>query len=409
MLRSWSVSHKGLVSKAFMLPPIEGTGMADDPEVKALMKLKGLESAFVHADEFAQMFCRELFLGPAQQSWVILARTFPSVKKTMVEAKESSEDKAGSSAGGIRLEQRDLPMIGTVETLDLKAGELVAKRTFSRAYDLWIEDHKPFKLLKHPLVSGIMAVEAFLETAHLLYPHLNVLGVRRLNFKDILECPPDTGREARILCRREEDAVQEIRCHVELSSAGLSPSGRLLDTWSTNYVGQVILGPRITPLSPLPEFAVNAKDLDTRPMDAHEIQESYENRTGLRGRYRVLEKIHGTGPGIIKGSMVYKEQEDMTGLGPARYHYSPYLLEALMHLFAFYTALRQESGSSDLLPAGMEEMRFTRPARNGERFTLEARLRSRDDQGFTWDARALDESNIPIMQVLSMRMNRFSQ
>jgi 3-hydroxymyristoyl/3-hydroxydecanoyl-(acyl carrier protein) dehydratase len=107
--------------------------------------------------------------------------------------------------------------------------------------------------------------------------------------------------------------------------------------------------------------------------------------------------------------MVYKEQEDMAGLGPARYHYSPYLLEALMHLFAFYTALRQESGSSDVLPAGMEEMRFTRPARNGERFTLEARLRSRDDQGFTWDARALDESNTPIMQVLSMRMNRFSQ
>jgi NAD(P)-dependent dehydrogenase (short-subunit alcohol dehydrogenase family) len=409
MLRSWSASHKGLVSKAFMLPPIEGTGMADDPEVKALMKLKGLESAFVHADEFAQMFCRELFLGPAQQSWVILARTFPSVKKTMVEAKESSEDKASSSAGGIRLEQRDLPMIGTVETLDLKAGELVAKRAFSRAYDLWIEDHKPFKLLKHPLVSGIMAVETFLEAAHLLYPHLNVLGVRRLNFKDILECPPDTGREARILCRREEDPGHEVRCHVELSSAGLSPSGRLLDTWSTNYLGQVILGPRITPLSPLPEFAINAKDLDTRPMDAHEIQESYETRTGLRGRYRVLEEINGTGPGIIKGAMVYKEQEDMAGLGPARYHYSPYLLEALMHLFAFYAALRQESGASDVLPACMEEMRFTRPARNGERFTLEARLRSRDDQGFTWDARALDESNTPIMQVVSMRMNRFSQ
>jgi len=409
MLRSWSVSHRGLVSKVFMLPPIEGTGMADDPEVKALMKLKGLESAFVHADEFAQMFCRELFLGPAQQSWVILARTFPSVKKTLVESKESSEDEAIPSAGGVRLNQRDFPMIGSVEAMDLRAGELVAKRTFSRALDLWIEDHKPFKLFKHPLVSGIMAVETFLEAAHLLYPHLRVLGVRRLNFKDILECPPDMGREARILGRREQDAVQEFRCHVELASAGLSPSGRLLDTWSTNYLGQVILGPRIKPLFPLPDFAINAKDLDTRPMEAHEIQESYENRTGLRGRYRVLEKIHGTGPGTMKGAMVYKEQEDMAGLGPARYHYSPYLLEALMHLFAFYTALRQESGSFDVLPAGMEEMRFTRPARNGERFTLEARLRSRDDQGFTWDARALDESNTPIMQVLSMRMNRFSQ
>jgi len=409
MLRSWSVSRKGLVSKAVMLPPIEDTGMADDPEVKALMKLKGLESAFVHADELAQMFCRELFLGPAQQSWVILARTFPSVKKTLVESKGLSGDEASPCVGGVRLDQRDFPMIGRVETLDLKQGELVAKRTFSQASDLWIEDHKPLKFLKHPLVSGIMAVETFLEAAHLLYPHLSVLGVRRLKFSDILECPPNPGREARILCRREEDAVQEVRCHVELSSADLSPSGRLLDTWSTNYLGKVILGPRITPLSPVSELSINAKDLDTRPMETHDIQESYENRTGLRGRYRVIEKINGTGPGVIKGAMVYKEQEDMAGLGRARYHYPPYLLEALMHLFAFYAALRQENGSSDVLPAGMEEMRFTRPARNGERFTLEARLRSRDDQGFTWDARAVDESNTTIMQVHSVRMNRFSQ
>ena len=409
LLRSWSVSHKGLLSKAVMLPPIEGAGMADDPEVKALMKLKGLESAFVHADEFAQMFCRELFLGPAQQSWVILARTFPSVKKTLVEAKGLGEGKEEGVAAGVRLDQRDLPMIGAVEALDLKAGELVAKRTFSRASDLWLEDHKPLKLLKHPLVSAIMAVETFLEAAHLLYPHLSVLGVRRLNFKHILECPPDRGREARIVCRREDDPGHELHCHVELSSAGLSPSGRLLDTWSTNYVGQVILGPRITPLSMLPELAINAKDLDTRPMEAHEIQENYENRTGLRGRYRVLEKIDGTGPEIIKGAMVYKEQEDMAGSGLPRYHYPPYLLEALMHLFVFHTALRQESGSADVLPAGMDEMRFTRPARNGERFTLEARLRSRDERGFTWDGRALDESGAPIMQVLSMRMKRFSQ
>lgn len=109
----------------------------------------------------------------------------------------------------------------------------------------------------------------------------------------------------------------------------------------------------------------------------------------------------------MKGVMVYREDEDIAGLGRAGYLYSPYLLEALMHLFAFYPALRQEEGTWNLIPAGMEEMRFTRPARDGERCTLEARLRSRDDQGFTWNARALDESGIPILQVLSMRMNRF--
>ena len=71
---------------ALMLPPFDGIVMAEDPEVKTLMKLKGLEPAFVHADELAQMFCRELFLGPAKQSWVMLARTFPTVKGTLIEA-----------------------------------------------------------------------------------------------------------------------------------------------------------------------------------------------------------------------------------------------------------------------------------------------------------------------------------
>ena len=149
-------------------------------------------------------------------------------------------------------------------------------------------------------------------------------------------------------------------------------------------------------------------DLDTRPMEPHEIQDSYEKRTGLQGRYRVLERIHGTGPGIIKGEMVYREQADMAGSDRVRYQYSPYLLEALMHLLVFYPHIRQEEASWNLIPAGMEEMRFARTARNGEHCTVEARLRSQDDQGFAWDARAVDESGAPIMQVLSMRMNRFN-
>ena len=407
-LRSLALSNEGLVSKAFMLPPIEGTGMAEDPEVKELMKLKGLESAFVHADELAQMFCRELFLGPRRQCWVMAARTFPSVKGTLVEAGKSDGKEASRSQGGVHFEPKDLPMIDAVEEMDLKNGELVAKRTFSQKFDLWLEDHRPFKFLKHPLVSGIMAVESFLEAARLLYPYLPVYGVRRLKFMDILECPRDTQREARIVCRRQEDVSGEVRCHVRLSCAHVSPSGRLLDRWSTNYEGEVMLGPRKGLLTPWPDFAVQEEALDTRPIEPHEIQESYEKRTGLRGRYRVLERIQGTGSGIAKGSMVYREEKDLANLDRVHYQYSPYLLEALMHLLAFYPAIRQEEGPLDLIPAGLEEMRFARPARNGERLTLEARLRSRDDQGFTWDARAVDADGATIMQVHSMRMNRFS-
>lgn len=143
-------------------------------------------------------------------------------------------------------------------------------------------------------------------------------------------------------------------------------------------------------------------------MEPHEIKDYYEQRTGLTGRYRVLETIHGTGPGIIKGDTVYREQADFAGLDQVHYQYSPYLLEALMHLFVFYVAIRHEEASGSLIPAGMEEMRFARTVTNGERCTLEARLRSQDDLGFTWDARAVDENGKPIMQLLSMRMNIFN-
>ena len=80
-----------------------------------------------------------------------------------------------------------------------------------------------------------------------------------------------------------------------------------------------------------------------------------------------------------------------------------------MHLFAFHAALRHEEAGADLIPAGMEEMRFSRLATNGERFTLEARLRTQDKEGVTWDARALDVNGTAVMQVASMRMNRFGK
>jgi len=174
LMKSLADSHEGLVAKAFMLPPIEGTGMAENPEVKELMKLKGLESTFVHADEFAQLFCRELFLGPARDCWIAWARTFPTVIGTLVEASNSDDQKVKHSPGGVSFRPEDFPLITTVDALELEKGELSATRKFSPDADLWLSDHKPFKILKHPLVSGIMAVETFLEAARLLYPHLSV-------------------------------------------------------------------------------------------------------------------------------------------------------------------------------------------------------------------------------------------
>ena len=96
----------------------------------------------------------------------------------------------------------DFPMIERISRLDLRREELEAFRSFSLEKDLWIADHRPFKFLKHPLVSAAMVLETFMEAARILYPHLQVRGVRQVRLMDMIECPPGVPRPSRISCRR---------------------------------------------------------------------------------------------------------------------------------------------------------------------------------------------------------------
>jgi hypothetical protein len=300
-------------------------------------------------------------------------------------------------------------MIQEIKSLDLKRKELEAGRIFSLTHDLWIKDHKPFKFMKHSLVSGIMAIETFLEAAHLLYPHLSILGVRNVEYKDILECPPGIDREARIVSHRLNQTPEELICQISLSSLDISPSGRRLDRFSVNYQGQVILGGQREQMVEWPDFPIKQEELDSKPMPHDEVVKWYENRTALKGRYRVIEELDGTGPGLVKGSSVYREGKDFEGISRVQYRFSPYLLEALLHLVSLYVVMRDEKEVRNLIPAGIGEMLSCRRCRPGERITLEARLRLQDDRGLTWNARATDETGITIMQAVDIRMNWFSQ
>ena len=52
--------------------------MAEDPDVRDLMRRMG--ASYVHVNELAGLFCRELFVSPADDDWVMFMRTLPSVK-----------------------------------------------------------------------------------------------------------------------------------------------------------------------------------------------------------------------------------------------------------------------------------------------------------------------------------------
>jgi hypothetical protein len=188
-------------AKALMLPPIEGAGMADDPELRELMQLKGMGGSYITVGELAELFYRELFLGPAQEHWVMPIRTLPPLKTVRLDLEERPPASGNIITAGVTYRDNEFPMIQTIHHVEMGAGTLEAGRTFSLDHDLWMEDHRPFKFMKHPFVSGVMALETFMEAASLLCPRLTPLGVRQVHYLDILECPPGVNR-ARIICRR---------------------------------------------------------------------------------------------------------------------------------------------------------------------------------------------------------------
>ena len=297
-------------------------------------------------------------------------------------------------------------MIEGISCQDIRRGQLDAFRAFSREKDLWMADHRPFTFVKHPLVSATMVVETFMEAARMLYPHLNVRGVRQVRLMDMIQCPPALPRPAKIACRRVGNDLREVLCEVSLSTQDLSPAGRSTGDFSPRCKGQVILDGGEGALGEgFRDFPVRPDELQTGSMDHKKVLEWYKSSGRLEGRYRVIDLLDGAGPGAVRGRTIYRETSDFANPGNARYQYSPYLLEALLQVVVFYIAALDPSERRSMIPTEIGEMRFTRPCRAGERVTLEARLRVQDERVLAWDARGLDDQGRAIMQVQNMRMH----
>jgi hypothetical protein len=296
-------------------------------------------------------------------------------------------------------------MIEEISRLDLRREELETGRTFSREKDLWIADHRPFKFIKNPLVSAAMVLETFMEAARILYPHLQVRGVRQVRFMDMIQCPTGLTRPSRISCRRA-GGEREVVCEISLAAREITPAGRLTDRFAPHFQGQVILaGGGEYPRGELPSFPVRPEELRTRPMDPKSVLKWYQGRSGLAGRYRVMERLDGAGPGVVRGRTTCRETSDFANLPGASYQYSPYLCEALLQLAAFHLAATDPSERRSMIPLEIGEMRFLRQCRVGEQITLEARLQSRDEDGLAWDARGIDEQGRTIMKIQGLRMH----
>jgi malonyl CoA-acyl carrier protein transacylase len=403
LLKSLHRKNSAIRFKALMLPPVEGTGMAEDKEIQALMKRKGV--GYIHVNELAGLFCRELFSSSVDDSWVLFMRNLPPMKTALLNDKTHPLPGVNSNGGVMSFTPDNFPMIDKISNLDIRGEELEAFRSFSLEKDLWLTDHKPFKFLKHPVLSAAMVLETFMEAARLLFPYLEVRGVHDVRLMDMIPCHPGVPRPSKIYCRRSSKGLQEALCDVSLEAREISPTGRLTDRFTAQCKGQVILdGGGGLLRDGFRDFPIRSDELRTRSMTHKKVIQWYKDHSGLTGRYRVIESIDGGGPGVVRGRTIYPETKDFATLQNTRYQYSPYLLEALLQVVGFYVAVTNPSEPRSLIPEAIGEMRFLRKCRAGEHILLEARMRLQDGESLTWDARALDDQGRTLMQITGLRM-----
>ncbi len=399
--------NASIIFKALILPPIEGAGMAENDEIRSLMKRMNAE--YVHAEELAVLFSRELLLAPTEDVWVLFMRSLPDLSTVRLDGSDSNPSAEEISVDAVSFPKKHFPMLDSVVKTDLPKKELTALRSFSQERDLWIVDHKPFKFLKHPLVSAIMALETFMEASRVLYPQLEVRGIQEAQFLDIIECPKNMTRSSEILCRSLYERRGEAACEVSLATKEISPTGRVMERMHDNYKAIVLLGRDSDPGCDLVDFPVKPDELDSRSMDKEEALKWYQDKTDMQNRYRVMESLDGTAQGAVRGRMVYRVRKDFSSDLESHYQYSPYLLEALMQVVNFYIVMRDPREKRSMIPAKIGEMRFFRKCSDGEIITLEARMRNRDTDGICWDTRALDQDGNVLMFTKNLMMRWFSK
>ena len=383
--------------RCLLLAPVEGGGMADTEELRALMRRSGY--SYIHAAEAAAWFCRELTVGAPTAGPLLLARDLPAVPTAPPIVK---------LAQNLEQEPSHFALLDQV-VVDLRQASLTAGRSFDAVRDLWLPEHRPLPDLKHPLVSGIMMLEAFAEAARELVPYLPVRGFRDVRFRDIIECPADRPRASRLDCRVQSISRGKVVCAAQLQTRDISPGGRELASWAHNSSAAVLLGPAVRAKTggkpSLPPVALAGPGLDRTGLLA-----LYEEYTGLTGRYRVLDAITGLGDAAIEARTVLRPSVDFAGSAPTRYQTPPYLLEAVFHAAVFQTLLTRDADKPGriVLPYGFSAIDLHAADFPPGDYGVQAIRRSGNDSGVVWDAVVYAGAGRPVLTVRGLEMRWLS-
>nr|WP_321258513.1 SDR family NAD(P)-dependent oxidoreductase [uncultured Pseudodesulfovibrio sp.] len=391
-----SLADRGIAGKTIWLPPVDGVGMANDPEVKKLLAMKNMGQAYVPIASLARLIRLEIADG--QPGWTLLSRpvTAPIGDRFFPTGPEN--ELLGRAVHG-------LPMIDEITELKLETPEISIKRSVSHTTDPWLPNHKPYPILKYPLFSAVMAVESLLETAKALYPDFTPTGVKDVHFLDMIPCSEEATRELRVTANGRDTSIGATRVAASLSCRDMSPKGRQLDRWSDCYTAEIIMATTAEQMLTPPVWD-GVDSLPPVTLSPSKIADIYAKYTAQLDRYQVIRKITGANERGATGITVYGDEKDFTSKR-APYQYSPYLLEALMQL-ALFQPLAAGSEIAPFLPVGIGELRFARRCNPDEAVALKVRLRENIKDGSVWDGMALDEKGNVLMIVEGLSMKRIA-
>ncbi len=385
--------------KSIFLPPIEGAGMANDPEIRELITLKIGEDAFADAYQTGELITRELLLSPSETTMVAFARKLPKIKSAAMKEISAGQD----------IQHHDLssrPMIDEITGIDFKRKQLTAQRILTHGKDLWIQDHKPMTWLEHPIMSGIMVVETMLETATLLYPYLHPVGLYDVKFERILECPENADTQMDIICRDEPNTDKPACCKVLIGGLSKGQDPRLHHYFS----GSVILDQQ-SDVQAGPEEMIEEKFLSRiqHPIEVlsqPDLQVSYAKNTGLTGRYRVLDTIGAWDKTTIQATMIYPDINDFNETATPRVCFPVYILEALMQLPNFHSGLNQPDEPLIYLPIGFLQLKFSGICNPGDRIHLYAERQPSDAGGVVWSGKGVSNKGALILELTSLFLKK---
>ncbi len=404
LMTATSLRQSDTLLKALLIPPVEGAGSAASPEIRQLLKQRGMEGAYITVNELRELFLRELFLNKGDRSMVMFTRSLPEIPAAVIDPTEPAPDSDRLDAPAIRFPRDRFPLVDSIDLLNLDECRIETVRAFSSEQDLWLEDHRPFPSSPAPLLSGVMTIEALLEASTLLFPYLTPTGIRDVRFVEPVPCLAGTPSVCRISCNLF--AVQNRLTIVEASLRRAGDGDGSLPG-APCARGRVMMGSTRPSQLPASEpVGDKATEAEYRSLDEEQMTRLYRRMTGFGKRYQVLNGLSWTESGVAASIFVERDSRDFRDFQNTNYQNSPYLLEAVLHLAGFFAA-RSTPDSDHILavvPAEIGEIAFARKAESGEALDVRVALREASGERFVFDGHCCDRAGFDLIQVRGLCM-----